>query len=380
MADRHASRRGHVEPAGVIEPLRAEAAGLAPGLAPPLVVRFAAFGDVVLLTPLLEILHRRFGRRVELLGAGDWTPQLLAQDPHVGTVRLVRSRRAAYALCPSQWLAVRWLRTRPPGPIYLCEPDDKAQWLLDRAGIDRRRVLRAFDFQAQRQIAFSEWWTSIAQLTPEAWRHAPLAQPLPDGDPVPRLHLHPVEVLECAAWLRARQLDGAPLILLQPGNKRTHKRGRRAGAADNKHWPVERWAALARALLAELPGAHVLLCGSLMEQGIAHDIRRCVDSDGRVHDVTRELPVRRLLALQARAHSMISVDTGPAHSAAALDCPLVVLFGREDQRVWRPRARGDTVRAVGGERGRDSAVADVEVESVLAAWRELPGRSALTRA
>ena len=202
MADRHASRRGHVEPAGVIEPLRAEAAGLAPGLAPPLVVRFAAFGDVVLLTPLLEILHRRFGRRVELLGAGDWTPELLAQDPHVGEVRLVRSRRAAYALCPSQWQAVRWLRTRPPGPIYLCEPDDKAQWLLDRAGIDRRRVLRAFDFQAQRQIAFSEWWTSIAQLTPEAWRHAPLAQPLPDGDPVPRLHLHPVEVLECAAWLR----------------------------------------------------------------------------------------------------------------------------------------------------------------------------------
>ena len=27
-----------------------------------------------------------------------------------------------------------------------------------------------------------------------------------------------------------------------------------------------------------------------------------------------------------RAHSMISVDTGPAH-AAALDCPLVVIFG-----------------------------------------------------
>jgi heptosyltransferase-2/heptosyltransferase-3 len=75
---------------------------------------------------------------------------------------------------------------------------------------------------------------------------------------------------------------------------------------------------------------------------------------------------------------MISVDTGPAHSAAALDCPLVVLFGREDQRVWRPRARGDTVRAVGGERGRDSAVADIEVESVLAAWRELPGRSAVS--
>lgn len=32
------------------------------------------------------------------------------------------------------------------------------------------------------------------------------------------------------------------------------------------------------------------------------------------------------MALLQRAHSMISVDTGPAH-AAALDCPLVVILG-----------------------------------------------------
>ena len=106
---------------------------------------------------------------------------------------------------------------------------------------------------------------------------------------------------------------------------------------------------------------------------MARDIRGRIGIDGRVHDLTHELPVRRLLALQARAHSMVSVDTGPAHAAGALGCPLVVLFGREDQRVWRPRALRDTVRAVGGEQGAGSRVADIPVQAVLEAWRQLGG-------
>lgn len=47
----------------------------------------------------------------------------------------------------------------------------------------------------------------------------------------------------------------------------------------------------------------------------------------RARNVARDLPLHRLLALQERAIGMISVDTGPAHSAGALGCPLVVLFG-----------------------------------------------------
>lgn len=354
-----------------LQPLRRD-------VAPPLVVRFAAFGDVVLLTPLLHTLYQRYGQRVDLLGSGAWTPQLLAHDPAVGTVRLVTSRRAPYALCRSQRLAVAWLRTRPPGPVYLCEPDEKSQWLLDRAGIDRRRVVRAFDFQSAGHVHFSDWWVSVAQHTPELWQRHGVVEGVVDAGTVPRLLLHPAEPGECEAWLRARRLHDVPLVLLQPGNKRTFKRGRLAGAADNKHWPAERWAELARAILAALPGSHLALCGAPSERGVAQDIRQRIGIDGRVHDFTCELPVRRLLALQARAHSMISVDTGPAHAAAALGCPLVVLFGREDQSVWRPRARGDTVRVVGGERGRDSAVADIEVGRVLVAWRQLVGAKVMS--
>lgn len=65
----------------------------------------------------------------------------------------------------------------------------------------------------------------------------------------------------------------------------------------------------------------------------------------RARNVARNLPLHRLLALQERAIGMISVDTGPAHSAGALGCPLVVLFGTADPDHYAPRSPSDAVVA-----------------------------------
>jgi heptosyltransferase-2/heptosyltransferase-3 len=340
----------------------------------PLIVRFAAFGDVVLLTSLIEALHQRFGAAVDILGSGAWTPQLLRHDPRVGDIQLVSSRKAHYLLCPSQWRAVSWLRNRPTGPVYLCEPDAKSQWLLDRAGVPRDCVLRAFDFPASEQVHFSEWWQQIGRLTPPqfAAHVRPSTTPI---DPVPRLYPSALDRSDCKTWLRLRGLLGEPLILIQPGNKRTLKRGRIAALGDNKYWPIERWAALVRELLDAEPRAQILLCGVPSEAGITGAIRQQANS-ARVHDLSMELPVRRLLPLLERAAGMISVDTGPAHAAAALDCPLVVMFGDQDQRVWRPRSRLGRVIAIGGAAGAGSRLRDISVAQTVTAWRQLPKRIA----
>jgi ADP-heptose:LPS heptosyltransferase len=81
-----------------------------------------------------------------------------------------------------------------------------------------------------------------------------------------------------------------------------------------------------------------------------------------------ELPLPRLLALCARSHSMISVDTGPAHAAAALGLPLVVLFGAHSQQQWLPRSpSGSQVSGVGGP-PQSNRLDQISVEAVFAAW------------
>ena len=123
-----------------------------------------------------------------------------------------------------------------------------------------------------------------------------------------------------------------------------------------------------------LPGARVFLTGAPVEHAVIESIRRAADSP-RVHNLATDMTVPRLLALLERADSMISVDTGPAHAAAALDCPLTVMFANADQRWWRPRSRLGRVAVLGGSAGQASRLLDIPVPQVLEAWSALGGRT-----
>ncbi|SRR5579883_2842576 len=189
----------------------------------------------------------------------------------------------------------------------------------------------------------------------------------------PRLYVNEADRADLERWLRSHDLIGKPLLLVQPGNKRTLKRGRAGQLNDEKAWPKERWAELIRAILARDPRIHVVLCGVPAEAAVLRAIGRAVDS-GRVLEASRELPLRRLMALCEIACAMISVDTGPAHAAAAMDCPLIVLYGAASPAQWLPRSPGGSaVIALGGP-PRRARVAQIELDEVLAAWSKLPLR------
>jgi ADP-heptose:LPS heptosyltransferase len=86
--------------------------------------------------------------------------------------------------------------------------------------------------------------------------------------------------------------------------------------------------------------------------------------------------VPRLKALLAITHSMISVDTGPAHFAAAMGCPLVVMFGSGVLSLWTPRGIAPgAVRALGGPPARNRVDA-ISPDEVIEAWRALPAHAA----
>jgi heptosyltransferase-2/heptosyltransferase-3 len=237
-------------------------------------------------------------------------------------------------------------------------------------------VLRAHDFPAEPGTHWCEWWLATGQRSPPAWagRVAPLAEA--SLDHVPQLHLSAAARAGARDWLVERGWAHEPLVLVQAGNKRTLKRGRLAAIDDAKYWPPERWGAVARGVLERLPAARVLLCGVPAEEGVLEAIRVAA-GHRRVHNGAHDLPVPRLLALLETAHSMVSVDTGPAHAAAALDCPLTVLFANQDPRLWLPRSRAGRVLALGGTRGPAGRLTDIDVPEVLAAWSAQGGRDSV---
>lgn len=336
----------------------------------PLVVRCGAFGDMVMVTTLIRLLHARHGSAVDVVGSGAWTPVLLAADPAVGQVQLIASRSTPYWLSPSQWSLVRWLRRRGRGPVYLCDTTPETRALLLRGGVREDDIVDTAPDDARRGDRPALWpdrWLELGMRDPVA------ASPTRDVDPAPFRFPQLVVTEEArrdfVRWRRGKGLD-APVVLFQPGNKRTHKRGKLLTRDHPKYWAPERWCAVARAIWQDRPDAQVLLCGTQPEHAVLEDIRQTCGNDPRLHNLAGELPIPRLLAAIEQAQGMVSVDTGPAHAAAALGCPLVVLFGAAPPTKWQPIGPG-RIELLGGQNGAGGRVDDIPAQDVVDAWRRL---------
>ena len=339
----------------------------------PLVVRFGSVGDMVLLTGLLSALHQRYQMPCDLLSGTGWPADLLAEHPDVGEVHRLESRRRPYWTDPRQWRVVDWLRHRPPGPVYVCDDLQRAalRRLLDRAGIpaDHRLFFDDAELAARRH-----WFDRLADMAvrlPPAWAGTVEARP-PAFPDQPTLIVPGSALVDLAQWRAERGLTGQ-IVLIQPGNKRTQRHGR-FRSDHHKWWPIENWAQTITAVLESLPEAAVVLCGAPSEQALLLAIAdQC--RDRRVHACGDQLPMLRLMALANCAHSMIAVDSGPAHIAAALACPSVVLFGAAPTWLWTPKAPpGVPVVTVGGEPDGLDRVDRIGPDRVIAAWRTLAGR------
>jgi ADP-heptose:LPS heptosyltransferase len=341
----------------------------------PIVVWFGRVGDMILLSALLEILHRRYGGRCHVIGAGHWTAEIYATHSAVGRVSCLH-RYTAFLFDLAWWRARRALRAARDQPVYVCEyyPRKLARVrrLLRFSGVDPKRCLFITDTLAGAPAHWVDRLVSFARATPPAFcaTDYPMPSPAPPG--APRLEVSAPARAECAAWLEARAWSSRPLVLVQPGNRRT-MRGRRLrlSAVDAKAWPPERWAGLLQKMHAQLPEALLLVCGAPRERLLLEWI---VEAARLPCVVAAELPLPRLFALCARAHSMVSVDTGPAHAAAALSLPLVVLFGAHSQAEWLPRSpSGSAVIGLGGP-PHSNRLDDIAPETVFAAWCSLPAR------
>ncbi|MBS0375515.1 MAG: glycosyltransferase family 9 protein [Proteobacteria bacterium] len=297
----------------------------------PLVMRCGALGDMVLLTPLIRALAARFGSPVDVVSSGAWTRPLLAGQPGVGELYLVRSRRRPYLVSPDQWQLVRELRARGPGPTWFLDPARLGRRLLTRAGIADDWIVDAESLPRRTGEHYLEWFARVG-ATPPAALGGPPAPVAVEGC---RLEVATAARADLEAWLAARGLDGRPLLLVQAGNKRTMRRGDRRRASNTKYWPEERWAAVLRAMAARCPTHAILLLGVPSEHALNEDILRHAALPAAVN-AADDLPIPRLLALLERAAAMVSVDTGPAHAAAAVGLPLVVLFAAADPALYRP--------------------------------------------
>lgn len=135
------------------------------------------------------------------------------------------------------------------------------------------------------------------------------------ADPL-RLDLEPPDV-EIPEWL-----GGATLI--HPG-----------AAAPSRRWPIERFAAVARAEVEH--GRRVAITGTGSERPLGETLAEAAGLP-RESVLAGRTDLEQLAAAVGAADRVVCGDTGMAHLATALGTPSVVLFGPLPPREWGPPA------------------------------------------
>lgn len=329
---------------------------------------------MVMLTLLLNLLHKRYRLPCQVIGTGSWTPAVYDGNPDVAGVWSFH--RHLPFLFDRPWLSVRRaLRESAPGPIYICERHyrqlPRIRRMLRLSGVDPRRCVFLVNEPMPGPVHLVDRLVSLGSVTPPALRATDYPLPPASALDGPRLHVLAAERSERDAWLQAQGCSGRPLIVMQPGNHRSmgprRARWRRLNT-DDKWWPPERWAALLRRIHEYRSDVVLVLRGSREEVPMLEEIRAAA---GLANMLVVGNGLRQMFALCEAAHSMISVDSGPAHAAAALSVPLVVLYGAESPGNWLPRSpSGSPVVSVGGPPASTRAD-QVSVDAVFEAWRSL---------
>lgn len=334
----------------------------------PLVMKFGSLGDVVQLTALIRQLNARFRVPVDLVSSGAWTRPLLEGQPGVGEIHIVRSRRAPFWLSRDQQRVALWLLARPAGPVWSCDFELSRRFLA-RAGLPAARICDAGAFPVHPEERMVERWVRFGCATPAAYG-SDLQDDTPRVPAASHLVVGAARVADCDAWLHRRGLRGRPIVAIQAGNKRTMRLGPRRRPSNTKYWPEERWGAVLGAVRDRRPGHAIVLLGVERERALNDDIIRAA----KIADVCNaagDLPIPRLMALLQRAESTISGDTGPAHVAAAVGCPVIVLFGAADPVVNQPSATDTQVTALTATVDGSPNILGITAAQVIDAWLQL---------
>lgn len=136
---------------------------------------------------------------------------------------------------------------------------------------------------------------------------------------------------------------------LKPGARRV---GVHAGWGGRKHaphrsrlrtWPSDRFAQLVR-WLVENVGAEVVLTGSANDRPLNQIIAR--EAGVPCLNLAGELSLLELAALIHQLDLYVTIDSGPAHMAAALGTPLLTLWGPGIFEQTRPLAGKGPVQII----------------------------------
>jgi len=292
-----------------------------------LLIRLRSLGDTILSTPLYRALKSwRPDLRLSVLVESP-NDEVLRNNPDIDNVISIRvSGRSALGVIAARCGALKQIRAAKFDCCINLHGGVTSAWLTALSGAYHRVGGRTIRNRLTCNII-----VEVPQRKPTDRKqhsveyHIGLLNylGLPRG-PIPPLRLVPDPSRRVPALGRLHDagLDtGRGYAVIHPGS-RYH----------TKEWPAEGYAAIADEITIKYGLQVVLLGGPGEEEKTGRVVSLCGSSPVVVQNVS----ISDLIWVVRGARLFVGNDSGPTHIAAALQVPIVVLFGSSDSQVWYP--------------------------------------------
>jgi heptosyltransferase-2 len=289
-----------------------------------LLTRIDRLGDVILTTPVFQLLKETYPDLFLAVLVSPANREAVEGDPFVDEV-IVYDKRGRQK---SWWGTVMFARRIAAERFDTCihfHATNRVFWLSFLAGIPvrighKRKVWRLLThpvIERKREGRKHETEYNLDLLEALGFR---------SGRPLPPLYFPLDEEKRLSLIKRSPEVKTGPYAVISP-----------SASCPSKRWPPERFRAVAREL-NRVKGLRIFLTGTPDERGLCSEVKKGIEAE--VTDLSGKLSLGELAWLIKGARLLISNDSGPVHIAAALDVPVISLFGRSDPGLsptrWRP--------------------------------------------
>jgi heptosyltransferase-3 len=302
-----------------------------------LIISFKNIGDMVLLTPLIEVLRKRAQlARLDLL-VNDFSHEVLLNNPSISNLIPFKRSGGIMARAKDALSLLIKIRVAKYDFVVLTTGSNTAQWLAFLSGAKVRVAA-----MVGKKFFFFPVVTHRVKL-PSRGRHyidrnldiaRSLGLLIAPQDKIPRIYEGGEATKAVENYIARENIAGRRFFIVHP---------------------VSRWMfktclpATISTLVKHLWEKHriisVLTSGSdPIEKAYIRDVCRTVP-EGSIN-MAGKLSLMEMAAFIRAAHAFVGVDTAPMHIASATDTPTFAIFGPSSEEDWGPRASRSFVYSV----------------------------------
>lgn len=300
-----------------------------------LLVRPRLIGDVILTTPSVQALRRRFPDAKLLYLVEALAAPVVAANPRIDRTYVIRHRRG-WRRWLEDWQLARALRSARVDIAIDLHGGPRSGWLTwatrapMRVGYDvsgRRwmythRIARPRGYQPRHSV-LNQWDLVAPVVGPAADLPSPererVEMPIPDAARA--------SVTARLSSMGIAADDDVVVMHASAGNQ-------------FRRWPAASFRQVAHALAGDRTNRRVVVLGDRSDEALATEI---MGADAGADEksagcITAALgwPLDEVRALMERASVFVGGDSGPMHIAATTDVPIVAIFGPTLPALWTP--------------------------------------------